>query len=176
MTSELVEMLLTDLPDEVHEIVSASVQQHPRAVDAANAAERLVRQLPTFEAFAGILVKHAVEALVHRKRHRNNVKMRIDTGVYVGISPKVLPGNAGVKRVYDLYLYSIDGTKLGEMTKDRLEYQSARSYAVARGHRFNGDLCTKLIPMLREGKTVQESVSKKQLKEVFESCGWKESE
>lgn len=153
-----------EYPPEIREIATQAADRCKAAQTAVRHAIKNVRAHPAFDTFVDVLVDGAVEELVYQARHVANQKTRTSTSV-----PKVIVGNSpAVQKVADLYLYRIGGNVLGNMTKEQLEAIGPSERERAAGHAFNARLCEALVPLVPKEKTVQQAVTEKKLKEVWD--------
>jgi hypothetical protein len=164
-----------DYPAEVLTIVKMAVQKHSDPAEAVAQAERQIRALPTFASLFDTLVRSAVTELVYDHRHLANVAMRRQAGQYGKPGKVVVGASESVNKVYESYYrYRIGATMLGNLTGAELLVVAQTERALAGGHLFNARLCEELGVLVPEEKAVQDVVSEKRLRALFEKLAGKE--
>lgn len=165
----MTELEMTEYPENVLRAAEKSVLKHPNDLDKAiEQCEKSVRRLKTFDSLVDFLIHKALQDLVYEKRHTMNVSMKRAASEYGGLG-KVISGHSeGLARAArSVYLYHIGGSTLGALTGDQLEQIATDEQMIADGHLFNANLCLKLQPLVKKGKTVKDCVNEKKLNAIF---------
>lgn len=159
------------LPQSIVKAAQAAADANPTDVNAAtDAALAAIQSLPEFADLAGLLVREAVQGEVYAARHRTNVQIKREQGLY-GQPPKVVVGrSADIDRIYEsVYNIRIGGTVLGELTGDAIPRLRAGELASAAGHQLNAALLMWLENKgVRGDKRVRDVVSERQLKKALQ--------
>lgn len=159
------------LPQSVIKAAQAADAAHPTDVNAAtDAALAVIQALPEFGQLVGLLVREAVQGEIYAARHRTNVQIKREQGLY-GQPPKVVVGrSADIDRIYEsVYNVRIGGTVLGELTGDAIPALRAGELASAAGHQYNAALLAWLESQgVRGDKRVRDVVSEKRLKKAMQ--------
>ena len=157
------------LPESVQKIIAAVVEKNGSDIDAAvNEAESRVRRLKDFEDLQRGLVRDALRAAIHDRRHSCNVSLRRENREYGGPAKVSAGSSDAVNEVHrSCYGYYIGSTMLGSLLGNQLPKLAEAEEARAEGHQFNAALLRKLAPLVPEDKTVQQSVSATKLQKMF---------
>lgn len=161
-----------ELPDSVIEVCTAAARLFPG--DAAKAkvhAINAVKALPEYKRLVDTLVNQAIETCVSDIRHRDNVARRRQNGFY-GQAAKVTGVSPGVAEAYlNLFNYSVDGRRLGDIRGNELPELAASQERMARGHLFNATLLRRLTEHTPPEATVEQAVKYEQLEAMFREIG-----
>jgi len=157
-----------EFPENVLLAVQEAARNHPSDIPrAVDCAEKAVRALPDFDDLVALLVKGAVQELVYRSRCSDNALLHAQNGRYNSM-PKVQAAGPAVERVcQSLYTYRIAGTVLGRVLGADLDGIAESERNVAAGHTFNAELCVALRRRVADDKRVEESVTERQLQDLF---------
>jgi hypothetical protein len=160
---------VNEIPRPVLDIIDRAATRYgddiPKAVTAA---EKAIRKLPDFAELAGMFVRHAVQEMLYDSRHKTNTATRKAEGKYGGPGKVVAGASDAVGRAAEsVYLYFIGGKTLGALRGDELPLIAESESAKATGHEFNARLCERLRPLVKDNKTVRESVSERKLRQIF---------
>lgn len=153
----------------VSDIISSSVQNYPTDMKKAleESLER-IKRLPNYRSLVEDLIKGHVQTMIYEARHRQNVRIRRETGQY-GQPSKVKVGES--KEVRDsymsCYLYFIGGMTLGQMTGDDLVEIALGEKMKAEGHMYNVKLLEAIQPFVKSDQRVQDAIPEKKLKGIF---------
>lgn len=160
-----------DYPKSVLNIAKIAADRFPNDIpQAVEEAEQAIRDLPEFDSLVSQLIHSAIQGLVYECRHRSNVELKKQAGLYGG-PPKVNPtGSEAVARVYkSCYDYCIASTTLGELRGKDLSKIRDNELEVANGHLFNVALLEWLESRGVKGeKRVRDVVPEKVLRSNFE--------
>jgi hypothetical protein len=155
--------------ENVINIVRQAVADHPKPEDAQQAAEQKIRRLPHFRDLLQELVKTAVLDLVHRERSAVNRSLRTQAGQFGQPAKVVVGASQAVCRAYQSYYnYFVGGSMLGMIKGEHLLGLAEQERALAAGHIFNARLLEELGAIVPAGREVQQVVSERRLKNMFE--------
>jgi hypothetical protein len=157
--------------ERVLEIVAESSAKYADDVTKAiDDAERKVRKLPEFPSLVSNMVRGYIQDLVYDARHATKRQMKKEHGQYGGPS-KVIVGSSKIVNevsLSSLYQLPMDGTILGLIFGSDLVGIAEREQSKADGHDFNARLCLRLAPLVPKNKRVQEAVTEKVLKTLYD--------
>lgn len=162
-------MTREEFPETMVEIIERAARQHSEDITkGVECAKRDIQSLPEYHQLIDTLVTEAIRELIYDVRHRDNVKMRNESGAY-SIEPKVQPGKSkDVQETFEnLHRYFLAGQTLGEIMGEQLEGIAESEESKANGHLFNARLCRELSRLVPEGKRVKDVVSLKKLGMIF---------
>jgi len=144
---------------------------HPNDIETAvQKAFEKIRRAKNYAEFVDQLAFEAVRNCVYDCRHTANVQMRRQNGNYGGPAKVESSKSESVRQVsLSLYAYFIAGRTLGTILGEELPAIADSEDKRAEGHRFNANLCRALAPLVSEGKTVQQCVKQRKLKQIWDS-------
>lgn len=149
----------------------AAAEEFPDDIESAvGKAFSKIQRAKNYLEFADQLVMEAVRSCVYDCRHAANVQMRKQNGSYGGPAKVESSKSKSVQSVSaSLYAYFIAGRTLGNILGEELPSIAEAEEQRAEGHRFNANLCRALAPLVAEGKTVQQCVKQRKLKQIWDS-------
>lgn len=138
---------MSEMPEEVVQIITQSALEHPNDVDSAvMEAEASLRSLDSFPQLVNLLVRKAVRELVHQTRANSNKTVKKQSGYWQaqGNTRVVEVGSSTVVDVYGSVFdtYFLGGMCLGDLTGFMLDKLIIKSQEIAEGHVFNARLCS----------------------------------
>ena len=144
---------------------------NPNDIDTAvKQAFDKIRRARNYAEFVDQLAYEAVRNCVYDCRHTANVQMRRQNGNYGGPAKVESSKSQSVQSVSaSLYAYFIAGRTLGTILGEELPAIADSEDKRAEGHRFNANLCRALAPLVSDGKTVQQCVKQRKLKQIWDS-------
>ena len=162
---------MNEFPKSVTNAVAKSADKYGDDIEkAVGEAEKRVRKLKAFSEFEGQLVRHALRELIYDARHQKNGQIKEASRNTTGPSKVVSGSSPAVTQAYReaYYDYCIAGMTLGKLQGEMLADIAESEQNIATGHLFNVRLCERLVKIVPEGKTVEQCVSEKKLKVIFQ--------
>lgn len=158
-----------DFPSNVIQICRECAARHTEPPEAIDAAERRIRKLPEFDSLVATLVRSAIADLIYDARHDANRKLKNASGDYGGAAKVVTGCCSATQRIaQSVFEYRIAGTALGLVLGKDLRTIAESESNIAEGHKFNAALCRTLARMVAPEKRVNEAVSEKKLRMIFD--------
>lgn len=160
--------------EQMMECVRAAAKRYPSDIDkAVDVCFEKVRKLEGYDEFAATFVRDSLRLRIHGIRHTDNIRMKRESGDYGGPAKVVVAGSEVVEsasktaRALNLYLYSVGGMVLGDMTGEQLVAAASTERELANGHLFNHALFGELGRIVPKDKSVRATVKHTKLKAIF---------
>lgn len=160
---------MAKFPQSVAEIITRVTEANGNEVSrAVEQAVTAITALPEFPELVNTLITEEVRNLVYAERHRVDVKMRNQSGVYALRRQQVVAGPATAEVYRSVYGYYIGGRMLGDLTGAELVEVAQRERSAARGHTFNAALAEWLVQNgVPANRQVRDAIPESRLGEVF---------
>lgn len=159
-----------EYPPSLRDIVSQAASQHRDDIDkAVDCAYAKWLDDPEREDFVESLERQAIREHIHFWRHRENVEMRREAGMYGGPAKVGLSTGAANRIAEQCWLetYVIGGRIVGGITGKELPAMAKSEREKADGADFNARLCMKLASMVPEEKAVRDVLTDAKFRKVM---------
>lgn len=164
---------MTDYPETLRSIIKAAAVEHQESIDdAVDSAFKQIEKLDDYSEWIEKMVRQAIREMIHQARHETNTDFRRSNGEFGGPA-KVGTATGAANRVAAMCLldsYAIGGTSLGSILGSELPAIRDSQITKGRGCFFNAALCSALIPLVADDKSVRECVTEKKARQIFKAA------